>query len=494
MSPAPYVEPLRLAARWYYHQRSGCAISEPYGEGRTRPRNGHPKDGLTVWQTDVQLGETGKGYGKNNAGKLLTERADGTAENPDAWGGWHDAGDWDRRIQHMDVVYHMADLVETFEHVRLLHLNIPESGKPFSHPDIEARKNDLDQGDGETILPDLIHEALWGISLWRRTQGADGAIIGGVAYSVSGNLGSVSWNPVQTTYAYGPEAWAAYQFAYAAAKLGYVIGTVCGDVALGITLTAEALQAWQWAEGQTWAQTDPNEVVSRARVAAAAMVYRASGDISAGAVFEDHNPFAPQSENPLPGIKKEVLSNAYLEYVQAGREGRATMPVIAESINTWIKNRALNRKRMGRDFGLHNTTAYPWGRGWLRFGPGSNWRANHFALYYAANRMLPPEMRDAAIEGMWFGLGCNPANVSFVQGLGHGRFADPLLTDAHGNAPIPGQISFGVTGEKMHGWEKRKTSGAFYPFKQDDWPIYTQVFESRSIAISAEHGIKSNAM
>ncbi|MBO9445911.1 glycoside hydrolase family 9 protein [Ruegeria sp. R14_0] len=492
VSATPYDEALRLAARWYYHQRSGCAITEPFGEGRTRPRNGHPQDGLTVWQTDVKLGDTGEGFGKAHAGKELMKHSGGAAENPGAWGGWHDAGDWDRRIQHMDAVYHMADLVESFEHIRALNLNIPESGKPFAHPDVRATKGDQDQGDGNTVLPDLIHEALWGISLWRRTQGADGAIIGGVEYSASGILGSVSWNPAQTTYAYGPEPWAAYKFAYGAAKLGHVVKATCGDSVLGEALIDEALQAWRWAESQ--ASDEPHEVVSRARVAAAAPVYRASADASAGKVFEDHNPFDPQSDKPIPGIKKDVLANAGLDYVQAGREGRPTQQAISETIKGWIKTRALNDKRMGRDFGLHNTDTYPWGRGWLRFGPGSNWRANHFALYYAANRKMPQQMLDAAVEGMWFGLGCNPANVSFVQGLGHRTFADPLLTDPMGTGPIPGQISFGVAGGKMHGWEKRKTAGAFYPFSQDDWPIYTQVFESRSIAISAEHGMKSNAM
>ncbi|WP_170411386.1 glycoside hydrolase family 9 protein [Ruegeria atlantica] len=509
VSPRPYENALRLAARWYFHQRSGCEIAEPYGEGRTRPRNGHPDDGLTVWQTQVTIGQTIEGYAKADAFKLLSEYAaahpangsadqDAMAANPDAWGGWHDAGDWDRRIQHMDVVYHMADIIETFEHTRSLSLNLPESGKPFADPVVAAKKNDLDLGDGETVLPDLIHEALWGASVWRRTQGDDGAIIGGVEYSSSGIIGSVSWNPVQTTYAYGAEDWAAFRFAFGAAKLGHVIKTVCGDAVLGDALINEAVRAWHWAESQPVPAQDQagnnRDSVQRARIASAAVVFRASGDETARVLFEDNNPFAPQSDNPIKAIVAERYPNSYLEYVLASREGRPSNAKIVAAIEGWIKYRALQLKRMGRDFGLHTTATYPWSRAWMRFGPGSNWRASQWMMYYAARGELPTEISNAAIEGMWFGLGCNPANVSLVQGLGKRDFADPLMTERFGAATIPGQISFGVTGGKMHEWELRKVRGSIYPTNQEDWPVYAQIFESRSIVISAEHGMKSNAL
>ncbi|WP_160116578.1 hypothetical protein [Ruegeria sp. AU67] len=68
------------------------------------------------------------------------------------------------------------------------------------------------------------------------------------------------------------------------------------------------------------------------------------------------------------------------------------------------------------------------------------------------------------------------------------------MTEKFGTTTIPGQISFGVTGGKRHDWELRKVAGSIYPTNQEDWPVYTQIFESRSIVISAEHGMKSNAL
>ncbi len=517
ISQNPYENALRLAARWYFHQRSGCEISEPFGEGRSRPRNGHPDDGLITWQTNIKLGDTREGFGKIPPGKLLSqllapkEKSKGVpnpsslVSNPNAWGGWHDAGDWDRRIQHMDVVYHLANLVEAFEHTRDLNLNLPETGKSFSHPDVKARKNHDDRGDGQTVLPDLVHEALWGISLWRRTQGDDGDVIGGIEYSNSGIQGSVSWNPVQIAFAYGPEEWAAYRFALGAAKLGHVVKNVCGDAILGEALVGEASRAWHWAEKEPLSKrfspseatnrlSDAKEVVSRARIASAAAVYRASGDDNAREVFESHNPFFPLSTDPESGIKKGIFSHANLEYVHAYREGRPANSDIVTAIEKWVKYRAESLTRKAGDFGLHSIESYPWGRGWMRFGPGSNWPASHFAMYFSSMKKMLPEMQRSALEGMWFGLGCNPSNVSFVQGLGHRDFSDPLLTDQIGSSNIPGQISFGVTGGNMHPWELRKTSGSIYPVNQDDWPKFTQIFESRSIAISSEHGVKSNAL
>ncbi|WP_170326258.1 glycosyltransferase family 2 protein [Ruegeria arenilitoris] len=217
------------------------------------------------------------------------------------------------------------------------------------------------------------------------------------------------------------------------------------------------------------------------------------GIVAARDVFEGHNAFVPRSDTLAQGIKKGHYPHASAEYVLAARDGRLTDPEIVAAIEGWIGYRA-KRDRMGADYGLHSTDTYPWGRGWLRFGPGSNWRAGNFALYRAVNGELPPQMVDAVNEGMWFGLGCNPSKTSFVQGLGHRDFSDPLLQDRVEDIPIPGQISFGVAGGKMHQWEQRKTADAMFPAEQDHWPIYAQIFESRSIAICAEHGIKSNAL
>lgn len=499
ISANPYFEAFRLAARWYFHQRSGCPIKEPFGEGRTRPRNGHPDDGLTVWQTNAQLGRTSEGFSRGPyAPKYMGSQPIGVT-NANAWGGWHDAGDWDRRVQHMDAVYQMANMVEMFDTIRSLDMNIPESGKTFADAAVKARKNAADTGDGLTVLPDIIHEALWGISLWRRTQGATGGIIGGVEYSSDGIEGSVSWNPVQRTYAYAEEEWAAYQFVSAAAKLGHVIKNNCGDQILGTALINEAEAAWNWAERElaSGSALDHDLSVSniaRVRVRAAAVLYRANGNLSAKTAFDGHNPFKSTSKDAAPVTYKADIPFEAFDYVKAAAEGRDANPEIVSVITEWAGRRLVRDKRIGADYGLHNTARYPWGAGWNRFGPGSNWRARFAGLEYLVNGGDPNPIRNIAIEGMWFGLGCNPSNVSFVQGLGSRVFADMLTLDLIGRSPVPGQICFGVAGGGMRKFEKRKTAGTIYPEDQGSWPRYAQIFESSRVVICAEHDIKANAM
>lgn len=501
ISANPYAEVLRLAARWYYHQRSGIEIAAPYGEGRVRPRNGHPMDGLVVEQTDVQLGRTSEGFrAQPYAPRYLGQLSQGP-DNPNAWGGWHDAGDWDRRIQHMDAVHDMALAVELFPSASALALNIPESGRSFSDASVRARRNADDRGDGETVLPDLIHEALWGVSLWRRTQTDDGGIIGGVEYSVDGVEGSVSWNPIQRTFAYAPEEWASYRFVTGAAKLGHVIANVCGDTVLGAQLIAEAEAAWDWAE-QARARAEEAETLetgdkialARARLPAAATLYRANGRSDICDVFEALNPFAPVDPAAAEGIRRSDVAMHAVDYLRAGEEGRTVTPEIAAAITGWLESRQRADRRLGRDYGLHNTNAYRWGPGWLRFGPGSNWRARRAAYAYVLNGGDTEQIGPLVIEGMWFALGCNPSNVSLIQGMGERAFADALVKDLDGYPKVPGQISFGVAGGELRGFEKRRLEGSMYPEAQVDWPIYTQIFESSAAIICAEHGMKSNTM
>lgn len=539
----PFREQFRIAARWFFHQRSGCGIASPHGEGRLRPRNGHPEDGLEVIQTGIRLGRTAEGFQVRPrmdellaklppAAPTAVDAFGATAPgwpNPLAWGGWHDAGDWDRRVQHMEAVYAMAMIAETLPSSRAIRLNLPESGKTFADPAVEARRSGGDVGDGITVLPDLIHEALWGASLWRRTQRSDGAILGGVAYSRDGVKGSFSWNPVQQSYALGYEDWASYYFAWAIAKLGHVVATICGDAVLGRSLIDEAEAAWSFAEA-AWRQdlfplaealyyNDPEEseqgtarqlspaqkrklakdrhavrMLAQVRWAAAGTLYRASGLAAAREVFEQQNPFLPKGALGAMGALPSVFPDSGVDYLLAGNEGRATDDDIVAAIQDWVRWNGLQKERIGADYGLQTSAAYPWGRGWLRFGPGSNWRAADILLLARLGEASGPDARDIVYEGMWFGTGCNPSNVSFVQGLGSRSFEDPLYLDYIGRERIPGHICFGVAGGPLYDWEQRKVAGTIYPPDQDDWPVYAMIYESKQVAICSEHGIKSNAM
>ncbi|MEM8926374.1 MAG: cellulase N-terminal Ig-like domain-containing protein, partial [Actinomycetota bacterium] len=161
----------KAVARAMYHQRSGVALGPPYTPiGRPRPY--HPDDGMVIRNSDYSLldsldqplGDVFDDLVAGNNGEV----------NPDAWGGHFDAGDWDRRIQHLFYVRSAVELVELApERYAGLDLQIPESG---------------DQ------VPDLIDEALWTLDVFYRLQRDDGAVRGGIEASQHPLPDNTSWS------------------------------------------------------------------------------------------------------------------------------------------------------------------------------------------------------------------------------------------------------------------------------------------------------------
>ena len=117
-----------------YCQRSGIKTGAPYTEFE-RPRCYHPDDGQVVYQSKCSLFESGNGlncYGTdvNNFENLVRKGTEERVEN--AWGGYFDACDWDRRIQHLKATRLMCELFLMFpDYFADLKLTIPESGTVF---------------------------------------------------------------------------------------------------------------------------------------------------------------------------------------------------------------------------------------------------------------------------------------------------------------------------------------------------------------------------
>jgi endoglucanase len=145
----------RASMNALYCQRSGIVTGKPYSEFE-RPRCYHPDDGQIVYQSNCSLFESGNGmncYGTDvdNFGNLLRKKTDQTVEN--AWGGYFDACDWDRRIQHLKASkLHMELFLMFPEFFADLRLSIPESGKGMiraireRHPESNIVAIDYDPG------------------------------------------------------------------------------------------------------------------------------------------------------------------------------------------------------------------------------------------------------------------------------------------------------------------------------------------------------------
>lgn len=129
--------------RALYQQRCGVPVVKPYSDWDIRTKPCHE----TVYLTYGPIGEA----------RLKVE---GTEPTIKAWGGYHDAGDADRRTYHMDV---SSSLLTTYE-------MFPEyfTDDQFNIPDIfDENFNILGKGNG---VPDIIDEAEWGTMFWEYVQ------------------------------------------------------------------------------------------------------------------------------------------------------------------------------------------------------------------------------------------------------------------------------------------------------------------------------------
>jgi endoglucanase len=144
-----------------------------------------------------------------------------------------DAGDWDRRINHLFTTRLYLELMEmNAEYFKNLCLYIPES---------------------ENDLPDVVDEAIYGIDIYRRMQTPEGGIRGGVESSEHPQEGSTSWEEALTVMAYAPDHWSSYLYTGVAARLAHVL-KMLGKTDEAMVWEKSAVKAMQWAEveNQKW--------------------------------------------------------------------------------------------------------------------------------------------------------------------------------------------------------------------------------------------------
>jgi endoglucanase len=137
-----------ISFRSLYHQRCGCPVKEPYAWNiRMRPCH------TTIYDTNAPIGEA----------RLRVQRNEPTFT---AYGGYHDAGDADRRTYHMDVTSTLLTTYEAFPDLF--------TDDQYNIPDKFDDKFNI-VGKGNKI-PDIIDEAEWGAMFWEYMQTPSGQI------------------------------------------------------------------------------------------------------------------------------------------------------------------------------------------------------------------------------------------------------------------------------------------------------------------------------
>ncbi|MCX8995863.1 glycoside hydrolase family 9 protein [Rhizobiaceae bacterium BDR2-2] len=460
-----------------YNHRSGIPLDGRFGF--TRPAAFRPGPDMAIAESKLPLSWTSNWPG----GFISFEQGPkpdwvtGRTVPDDYWGGYMDAGDWDRRIQHLVISDAFIDLFERLPpEKRTVSAGIPKSGEVLPHP----AYRDADS------LPDLLHEAIWNVDFYRRLQMPDGSIRGGIESSEHPMPGSTSFLEHLPVYAYAPDHIATYRYAASAARLARVLRDA-GQPALADLFRASALHAWDAAERAT---ADPDAFYADAiaaatkagafndvpweerkaalqdsagdfRVAAAASLFRLEGEASHAEIVEE----AWRGGWDLYLHK----GDAAWDYHQSANADPAIRTAIGETILRESELLLSAQSSLAYPSMKHPYAPAGWGQG----GPPDFGQTQLLFRAYQLNGN-PAIIR--LMEQTMHGLhGANQLGLSFTTGIGVRGIEHPLHED-HRSMGIP--VPPGIT---IYGWAPQSASAYGWVFGPE-WSPLAEVGPERIVA------------
>jgi len=255
-----YREPYYYTSRALFTQRQG--IIQEIEPGLNYPRDYHPDDGAVMKYFPNLSGE----------GEFDPATAAGDVHGISGW--YHDAGDWDGYPTHYRVSMTLLALYDLK----------PEN---FGDGDVSPRYKLADSApwinEGENGIPDILDEAMWLIKFYRLVKDSliaqgytDGGVPGYVGVDAGADGGKPSWEDRRILALKGGDSvMMAYRYAACAAYLAICLDKFQGGTHPDSpTWIAEAKNSYDWAHRQN---QDANAEVNRARMEAAAALYRYTG-------------------------------------------------------------------------------------------------------------------------------------------------------------------------------------------------------------------------
>ncbi len=468
IAPDVWTRAFVTSARGFFHQRSGIALGPPHTTFR-RPRPFHPDDGVTVYASTTRLMDTRNGLSQSdpdNFRNLVAGATDDVVAN--AWGGTMDAGDWDRRIQHLNASIYLLDLAENFSgFYRRLSLNIPES---------------------DNDLPDVVDEALFNLDCYRRLQTPEGGIRGGIESAEHPNLGETSWQETLRIYAYAPGSWSSFYYAGVAAKAARVLKSLGQDEPANV-YESSALRAMHWAEndyaqrdrrgktypsnGVTIERMDDHHQVRDMRNYAAAELFRLTGDDQWQRVFRETTKLNQPGAQLYVWQSHEQREAAWV-YVRT--EGDNVDTPLQQYCRQALLREAQDRLR------TQARTGFRWTKN--DWAPPTATLSVSDAVSLVRAHMLTQDAQylRAIVLACQTGLGANPLNLCYTTGLGYRSPQNPLHLDSRhtGQGPPEGLTVLGPVDptNAQDTFLKTVIAPFCYPPPRD-WPImeaYWDVF------------------
>lgn len=463
ISETVWLDAFWISTRGLYHQRSGIELGLPYTDFH-RPRCFHPDDGIVVYASTTPLMDTGNGLkqGADNFKDLVEGKTDEIVA--DAWGGTMDAGDWDRRIQHLDASRLLLDLALFFPTFASdIDLNIPES---------------------MSNLPDIIDEALWNVDFYKRLQTPEGGIRGGIESEEHPRHGEMSWQESLTVLAYAPGVWSSYLYAGVASQAYLVVTPYDSDRAEAYL--DSAIQAIYWAENELPKReslNDPHQV-NDARNLAAAELYRATGDERWHQLFLNTTVFSDPNNDVYLWESHDQADAAWV-YVLT--QNQSVDPVVYENcFNALIKD-ANQREQMA------TSTSYRFAKRPYYPVIGGVFSSPLEAVPLIRAHKLTGEENylSSAILSCQMGAGANPLNICYTTGVGSTYPENVLHLDSRIRC-LPPPTGLTALGPLDHGFFGKDLlvgiDQFIYPV-MNQWPVAEFFFDVFWLPMMTEYTI-----
>ncbi len=403
----------------FLSHRSGIELGPPFTDYR-RPRPMHPDDGTRVFELDITYWNGEAASVLRCLRRLLGPELDPARvrEYPDAWGGYMDAGDWDRRSQHLSATWVQLELLDLF-------------------PDYyEALKLALPPSEANDHLPDVLNEALWNLDLYRRLQREDGGVGGGVESTAHPRAGEASWQESLLLGTFAPDPETSLRYAASAARTARLIAKY--DPGRAATYRDSALRAWAWANAneERVVAAEAAKVDSRGgrnpaklagavrdvRALAAVALYRLTGDLTFHDAFRQATTLVGDGD---PG------SQMYATFAYALLPDDSADPDLKQKAIAWYEQAAEDSMVFARANAFNLTCRVP-------MLPLIGYVAYYSVPETTIGSVLPRahyltgkrEYLCGALAAAHFSAGANPMNMTFTTGVGHQYPQHPLHVDS----------------------------------------------------------------
>ncbi|WP_169513365.1 carbohydrate-binding protein [Flexithrix dorotheae] len=491
ISEEVYRKPFQMTTKFLYINRAGIAKESAYTPF-TVARGHHPDDGVPIVRTSV------RSIDPHDAASIQA----GEMGAYHTYGWYHDAGDWDGYMSHMFVP---TALLATYE------------ANPNSFTDNEL--NIPESGNG---LPDILDEAGWLISYFRRNIDADGSVFGGrvTADYSGGSKGSAS-NSSQDQrvwHVFAADPHTNYAFAALAANYAYNL-EIAGVTDSTATLLAEALAAYNWANNPANVLAgDEDKGISHLgnklndlKLYAAAALYKLTGEAQYQTDFENALAITSATDDLSNGYNQQWGVWTYVTTPDFSNTNTALKNMLKEATVNWGHKQVIDnaKLRSGRQGSVYDMPPITGSETTPRIFEGI------FAHRVATDPIEKQEILDYLYTTADYYLGNNPLNMTWVSGLGERHPEQALHLDSwYNDAGIKGEIVEGIVpyGPVWHGvfdpqnchceadadiiqagWTHDSDLGKILSYPDRfSWPISEAWFDTRYAVLDGEFTVHQN--